>query len=156
MSTDAQTIQEVLPSLNMIWSMPFQILLSLYFLYSELGPAVFSGVAILVLLIPFNIQTGKLSRQYQSAQMKCKDKRIRAMYEILNSIKIIKLNAWEDSFQVWAPTGVARLHSGFRWVPSIFFGFLKTEMPLALFSTLSLLSIALYYGPCFVYMPPME
>ncbi len=30
--------------------------------------------------------------------MKCKDKRIRAMYEILNSIKIIKYNAWEEIF----------------------------------------------------------
>ena len=100
MSTDAQTIQEVLPSLNMVWSMPFQIILSLYFLFSELGPSVLSGVVILILLVPFNIYTGKLNRKYQSAQMKCKDKRIRAMYEILNSIKIIKLNAWEETFQV--------------------------------------------------------
>ncbi len=30
--------------------------------------------------------------------MKSKDKRIRAMYEILNSIKIIKYNAWEETF----------------------------------------------------------
>ena len=100
MSTDAQTVQEVLPSLNMVWSMPFQILLSLYFLYSELGPSVFSGVLILVLLIPFNIATGKMTRQYQSKQMASKDKRIKAMYEILNSVRLIKLNAWEEAFQV--------------------------------------------------------
>ena len=100
MSTDAQTLQEVLPSLNMIWSMPFQILLALYFLTSELGASVFSGVAILVLLIPFNIATGKMTRKIQSEQSAAKDKRIKAMYEILNSIKIIKLNAWEESFQV--------------------------------------------------------
>ena len=99
MSTDAQTIQEVLPTLNMLWSMPFQIILVLYFLYHELGVAVFAGAVILVLLIPFNIFTSRLSRQYQSSQMKCKDKRIRIMYEVLNSIKIIKLNAWEESFE---------------------------------------------------------
>ena len=100
MSTDAQTIQEVIPSLNMVWSMPLQIILALGFLYAELGPSVFSGVAILILLIPFNIYTGKLTHKYQSAQMKCKDKRIRAMYEILNGIRVIKYNAWEETFQV--------------------------------------------------------
>jgi ABC-type multidrug transport system fused ATPase/permease subunit len=76
-----------------------QIILSLYFLYRELGPSVFGGVAILSLLIPFNVFTGRLSRKYLSQQMKRKDSRIRAMYEILNSIKIIKLNAWEETFQ---------------------------------------------------------
>jgi hypothetical protein len=30
--------------------------------------------------------------------MKSKDRRIRIMYEILNSIKIIKYNAWEETF----------------------------------------------------------
>ena len=39
--------------------MPLQILLALYFLYHELGVAMLAGVVILVLLIPFNIVTGK-------------------------------------------------------------------------------------------------
>ncbi len=30
--------------------------------------------------------------------MKAKDRRIRFMYEILNSIKVIKCNAWEENF----------------------------------------------------------
>ena len=42
-----------------VWSMPLQILLALYFLYHELGVAMLAGVVILVLLIPFNIVTGK-------------------------------------------------------------------------------------------------
>ncbi len=32
-TTDASTLQEVLPQLNMVWSMPLQIILALYFLY---------------------------------------------------------------------------------------------------------------------------
>jgi len=97
-TTDANTLQETLPSLNMAWSMPLQIVLALYFLSQELGLALISGVVILILLIPFNIQTGKKQSEYQSAKMKSKDRRIRIMYEILNSIKIIKYNAWEETF----------------------------------------------------------
>lgn len=82
----------------MVWSMPLQIILALYFLYQELGPSIFSGMAILALLIPFNTVTSKFERKFQSNQMKCKDKRIRTMYEILNCIKVIKVNAWEKSF----------------------------------------------------------
>ena len=52
-----------------------------------------------MLLIPFNVGMGRLSRLYISRQMKRKGERIKAMYEILNNIKIIKLNAWEESFQ---------------------------------------------------------
>ncbi len=40
--------------------------------------------------------------------MKCKDKRIRAMYEILNSIKIIKYNAWEEIFGKKARTDLTK------------------------------------------------
>ena len=97
-TTDADTLQDVLPSLNMVWSMPFQIFLSLYFLYQELGPSVFAGVAILILLIPFNMVTSRFSRRSQSRMIKCKDRRIRAMYEVLNNMRIIKYNAWEENF----------------------------------------------------------
>ena len=82
----------------MVWSMPLQIILALTFLYAELGVALFSGVAILVLLIPFNIYSGRLTRKFQGRQMKRKDERLRAMYEILGAMRIIKLNAWEGSF----------------------------------------------------------
>lgn len=98
MASDASTIEEVLPRVNMVWSMPFQIVLAVYFLYQELGPAVFSGVAILLVLIPFNMVTSRYDRKFQSAYMKVKDQRIRSMYEILSNIKIIKFNTWEEAF----------------------------------------------------------
>jgi len=99
MSTDAQTFKQVIPSLNMVWSMPLQIILAVYFLYQELGPSIFGGVAILVLLVPFNTFMGKKSQSVNKHQLKAKDKRIRKIYEFLNSIKIIKLYAWEKMFE---------------------------------------------------------
>lgn len=38
-------------------------------------------------------------RALQATQMKLKDKRIKCISELLNGIKVIKLNAWEESFQ---------------------------------------------------------
>ena len=98
MSTDAQSFKQVIPSLNMVWSMPLQIILAIYFLYHELGPSVFGGVAILVLLVPFNTFMGKKSKAVNRKQLKSKDKRVRRIYNPLNSLKIVKLYAWENLF----------------------------------------------------------
>jgi hypothetical protein len=38
-------------------------------MYEELGPAVFSGVAVMVLTIPINTVVAKLSRRYQLEQV---------------------------------------------------------------------------------------
>ena len=37
LSVDSQRFMEVLPYLNLFWSAPLQIVLSIYFLYQELG-----------------------------------------------------------------------------------------------------------------------
>jgi hypothetical protein len=49
----------------MSWSMVLQIGLALYFLAQELQLALISGVVVLILLIPFNIYTGKLQTRYE-------------------------------------------------------------------------------------------
>ena len=54
MSVDVQRFVDLLPYLNMIWSSPFQIGLCCYFMYQELGPSIFVGVALLALSIPLN------------------------------------------------------------------------------------------------------
>lgn len=41
-------------SFNLLWSAPFQILMTILLLWQELGPAVLAGMAILVLAIPIN------------------------------------------------------------------------------------------------------
>merc|ERR1712106_1148267 len=79
MSTDAQTFKQVIPQLNQVWSMPLQIILAIAFLYHEIGPSVFGGVIILVLLVPFNTFMGKKSQAVNRKQLKSKDRRVRKM-----------------------------------------------------------------------------
>ena len=98
MSVDVQRFVDLLPYLNMIWSSPFQIGLCCYFMYQELGPSIFVGVALLALSIPLNGVLAGMSRKYQVTQMKAKDKRVKMMNEILSGIKVLKLYGWEPSF----------------------------------------------------------
>ena len=76
-----------------------QISLSLYMIYSELGMAFLSCLAVMVLLIPVNWRITTLTRRAQTKQISIKDLRIKLMNEILNGIKVLKLYAWEKSFE---------------------------------------------------------
>ncbi|NXL09578.1 MRP3 protein, partial [Mesembrinibis cayennensis] len=98
MSVDAQRFMDLMTFLNMLWSAPLQIFLALYFLWQTLGPSVLAGVAVMVLLIPFNSAIAMKTRTFQVEQMRHKDSRIKLMNEILSGIKVLKLYAWEPSF----------------------------------------------------------
>ncbi|NWI58575.1 MRP3 protein, partial [Calyptomena viridis] len=98
MSVDAQRFMDLMTFLNMLWSAPLQIILALYFLWQALGPSVLAGVAVMVLLIPFNSAIAIKTRAFQVEQMRYKDSRIKLMNEILGGIKVLKLYAWEPSF----------------------------------------------------------
>ncbi|XP_064490303.1 multidrug resistance-associated protein 1-like isoform X2 [Ornithodoros turicata] len=99
MSNDAQRFMELMPFLSMLWSAPLQIGLSLYFLWDILGPSVLAGVGIMVLMVPINGVLAALSKKLQTKQMKEKDNRLKLMNEILSGMKVLKLYAWEESFQ---------------------------------------------------------
>nr|XP_034174731.1 multidrug resistance-associated protein 1 isoform X3 [Osmia lignaria] len=99
MSVDAQRFMDLTAYINMIWSAPLQIILALYFLWDILGPAVLAGLAVLLILIPINILITNRLKTLQIRQMKYKDERVKLMNEVLNGIKVLKLYAWEPSFE---------------------------------------------------------
>uniref|UniRef100_A0A6Q2X7I1 ATP-binding cassette, sub-family C (CFTR/MRP), member 2 n=1 Tax=Esox lucius TaxID=8010 RepID=A0A6Q2X7I1_ESOLU len=99
MSADAQRFNDVANFIHLLWSCPMQIVLAIAFLWIELGPAVLAGLAVMVLMVPINGVLATKSRTLQVKNMKYKDKRMKIMNEMLNGIKILKLYAWEPSFQ---------------------------------------------------------
>ncbi|KAG6453080.1 multidrug resistance-associated protein 1 isoform X1 [Manduca sexta] len=99
MSVDAQRFVELTAYLNMIWSAPLQISLALYFLWGILGPSVLAGLAVMIILIPVNGLIANRVKTLQIRQMKYKDERVKLMNEILNGIKVLKMYAWEPSFE---------------------------------------------------------
>ncbi|KAF2975269.1 hypothetical protein EK904_009142 [Melospiza melodia maxima] len=99
MSADAQRFMDMANFIHQLWSCPLQIILSIVFLWLELGPSVLAGIATLLLLLPINAFLAAKAKTIQERNMKNKDERMKIMTEILNGIKILKLFAWEPSFE---------------------------------------------------------
>lgn len=83
---------------NLIWSAPVQIVIALVLLYNQLGVASFAGLAVMLLLVPFNGFVTIRLKNFQAKLMQQKDKRSKLMGEILNGMKVLKLYAWENAF----------------------------------------------------------
>lgn len=95
-STDASRMRDLATYLVMLESGPVQIVLSVVFLWQQIGPSVLVGVAAMVLFIPINLTIARLQKQLQGKLMKIKDKRIDSTLEAISAAKLIKLHAWED------------------------------------------------------------
>ncbi|XP_064623538.1 ATP-binding cassette sub-family C member 10-like [Lineus longissimus] len=98
MSTDTDRIVNFAPSFHQFWSLPFQVAISLYLLYRQIGLAFLAGLGFAVLLIPINrwiaVKIGSLSK----AMMEQKDGRVKVVNEVLNGIRVIKFYALEETF----------------------------------------------------------
>ena len=65
MSVDAQRFMELTAYINMLWSAPLQMCVSLYMLWMVLGPSVLAGVGVMVLMVPINGVIAKYIRNFQ-------------------------------------------------------------------------------------------
>jgi ABC-type multidrug transport system fused ATPase/permease subunit len=97
MTIDTSRIVEMV-IIHEVWSTPLQIAIALYLLWTQLGVATLAGLGLMIFLIPINgYITGKI-RFITSRLMTHKDQRIKLINEMLNGIKVLKLYAWEKSF----------------------------------------------------------
>lgn len=87
MSVDAQRLMDLVTYLNVLWSSPLVIVISMYFLFDVMGPSTLAGVGVLILLVPFNLIVTKFARKLQVKQMEAKDSRIKIINEIIAGIK---------------------------------------------------------------------
>ena len=76
MSIDAQRFMDLMTYLHCIWSCPFQIILAVIFLYFTMGPSVFAGVAVMILMIPFNAVIASISRRLQVYRQAVSEKNV--------------------------------------------------------------------------------
>ncbi|KAK5643745.1 hypothetical protein RI129_007590 [Pyrocoelia pectoralis] len=98
MSTDTDRIVNSCPSFHAFWSIPFQLGISLYLLYSQVGFAFLAGLGFSVLLIPINKMIASKIGELSTKMMERKDNRVKVMTEILRGIRTIKIHVWEQYF----------------------------------------------------------
>eukprot|EP00916_Digyalum_oweni_P008083 GHVL01013527.1.p1 GENE.GHVL01013527.1~~GHVL01013527.1.p1 ORF type:complete len:1441 (-),score=279.03 GHVL01013527.1:18-4340(-) len=100
MSVDSQRLQDLMTYLHILWSAPYQILLATSLLCRTIGiiPTM-SAIAVLAATMPLAGATARWMKSLQQIMMKIKDERLKVTNEVLTGIKIIKLYAWEDSFE---------------------------------------------------------
>ncbi|XP_055346866.1 LOW QUALITY PROTEIN: multidrug resistance-associated protein 1-like [Paramacrobiotus metropolitanus] len=99
MAVDAQRFTLSPIHVHSLWGCVVQIVIAVVLLYQIIGPSVFAGIGAMLLTIPLVGSVMRRNRVLEAAQLEEKDQRMKVMHEILNGIKILKLYAWEESFE---------------------------------------------------------
>src|SRR5699024_1727207 len=98
MAVDSQRFADLLPFLNLIWSAPLLISLTMYFLWIELGPSIFAGLSVMLLLFTLDRRVSTCEQSFQAGQMAQKDERVQLTAELFSAIRTVKLHSWEMPF----------------------------------------------------------
>ncbi|CAG5131727.1 unnamed protein product, partial [Candidula unifasciata] len=99
MSVDCQRLEDIITGIFFMYSAPVQFIFAIVILYVTIGPAVITGLVLLIITVPFNMWIGKQQKLIQDSLLQRKDQRIKIVNEILNGMKVLKLYAWEDEFK---------------------------------------------------------
>jgi ABC-type multidrug transport system fused ATPase/permease subunit len=96
---DAQRLQDLLTYLHAVWYSFFQIGVAMYFLWGQLGVSCLAGLIVIILMIPTTNVVGRYQGKIQKTLMKARDERTALNSEMLSSMKVIKIQAWEEDFR---------------------------------------------------------
>ncbi|CAN8033115.1 unnamed protein product, partial [Ixodes persulcatus] len=98
MSVDVEQVGQFLLLCHNCWGVPLRIVLTMVFLWKYLGPSCLATLATMFASTLATTCVAHFCDKYQKRQMDSKDLRLRQTTEVLNGIKVIKLNAWEPPF----------------------------------------------------------
>uniref|UniRef100_A0A151UG93 ABC transporter C family member 8 n=1 Tax=Cajanus cajan TaxID=3821 RepID=A0A151UG93_CAJCA len=98
-AVDAYRLGEFPWWFHITWTSVVQLVLSILLLFCVVGAGALPGLVPLLICGLLNVPMAKIIQNSQSQFMMAQDERLRSTSEILNNMKIIKLQSWEDKFK---------------------------------------------------------
>ncbi|XP_031752876.1 multidrug resistance-associated protein 5 isoform X2 [Xenopus tropicalis] len=98
-SSDGQRLFEAASIGCMLAAGPVIGIMGLVYTALFLGPSALLGSSVFIIFYPFMMLASKLTAYFRKKCIVVTDRRVRLMNEILNSIKFIKMYAWENTFR---------------------------------------------------------
>ncbi|XP_077217234.1 multidrug resistance-associated protein 6 isoform X2 [Tasmannia lanceolata] len=98
-AVDAYRLGEFPWWFHTLWTLPLQLAFAIGLLFKTLGLGALPGLVPIIICGFLNFPFAKILQKSQTRLMDAQDERLRATSEVLNSMKIIKLQAWEEKFK---------------------------------------------------------
>ncbi|XP_074516862.1 ATP-binding cassette sub-family C member 12-like isoform X2 [Sebastes fasciatus] len=99
LTNDGQKLFEAILFGSLLMSFPVLFTVCIVYACYILGYSALAGVFTYLIIILIQVCLGKLTHVFRRRTTLITDNRVRTMNEILDSIKLIKMYAWEDSFE---------------------------------------------------------